>query len=379
MTKKSKMTLALASMLGITAGATAVSGFAWFATTKSADLDITNIGVYSKSSGLDVDLVTSNLVGVTNNSSTTGHIHLVGASASAAVTETFTGNGTDTDFVIRQYPNAKPIVKVANSTLTDSDFDWDEDHPVNQRTISINTPPANEAKVEITYTPYAALTDTSSIDGQNIYKPVWTASGEGQYATDILRNQGEGYIQFSMTIEATGNAALEVYLDRPSIDPIDSTSTSADSYAAAITRVAFVEDKATDETLLILQNDISTNDQGLSYDKVSLGKNYSSTGTSTKDLYDISTLCDTVDSTYFAAPDKLTVKANQPGSWGTTAANMTKAKNWLCTLAAGETKTIIVSIWLEGTSANTTSGVTGKFANSPENGMISVNLPLVAF
>ena len=71
MTKKSKMTLALASMLGITAGAAAVSGFAWFTTTKSANINVTNIGIYTSSSGLDVKLKSgAPLIGCTDNSST---------------------------------------------------------------------------------------------------------------------------------------------------------------------------------------------------------------------------------------------------------------------------------------------------------------------
>ena len=69
MTKKSKMTLALASMLGITAGATAVSGFAWFATTKSADIDITNIGVYNNNPSTIDNLhrEAKNVIWVTNS------------------------------------------------------------------------------------------------------------------------------------------------------------------------------------------------------------------------------------------------------------------------------------------------------------------------
>ena len=377
MTKKSKLVLAMASMLGITAGATAVSGFAWFATAKSADLDISNIGIYSKSSGLNVNLLTSNLVGVTDNSSTTGNIHLIGATG-AATSETFEGDGSNKTFTIKQYPSAKPTVTVDGNPVDAGDITWTQG--ATGKTLTLATEPANGKPVVISYTPYAALTDTSSIDGQNIYKPVWTASGEGQYATDILRNQEEGYIQFSMTIQASGNAALEVYLDRPSIDPVNSAADSPDSYAAAITRVAFVEDKDTDETLLILQNNIGSNNQGLSKTLVDGGKNYDSDDEGTDpDLYNIATLCGTVSSTIFQAPEKTVAKANQPGSWGVDPEHRTKANNWLCTLNAGETKTIIVSIWLEGTSGNTSSQVYGSFVNSPANGMIKVNLPLVAF
>lgn len=56
MTNRSKMILGLASLLGVTAGATAVSGFAWFVTTKTADVEVTNIGVYSKNPTLSVNV-----------------------------------------------------------------------------------------------------------------------------------------------------------------------------------------------------------------------------------------------------------------------------------------------------------------------------------
>lgn len=56
MKNRSKMILGLASLLGVTAGATAVSGFAWFVTTKTADVEVTNIGVYSKNPTLSVNI-----------------------------------------------------------------------------------------------------------------------------------------------------------------------------------------------------------------------------------------------------------------------------------------------------------------------------------
>lgn len=379
MTKKSKMTLALASMLGITAGATTVSGFAWFATTKSADIDITNIGIYSKSSSLDLRLKAgAPLVGCTDSTtlaSSQGDINLVGA-VGESVTESQDAAASQVAFELKQYASATPTVKVDNAA-----YDGTVTLSADGKTVTLGSAPGEGKKVSFTYAPYAALTDTSSDDGQHIFKPTWTASGEGQYATAISENGGVGYVQFTMTLTATGNADLEIYLDRPSIDPVDDTAGSADSYAAAITRVSFVEDKATDETLLILQNSIGSNDnKGLNKDLIDAGFNYDSDDAdSVNDLYDISTLCGTVNSSIFKTPDTAHAKANLQGSWGTTAANKTKDNNWLCTLTASETKTIIVTIWLEGTSANTGNTVYGKYANSLENGMISVNLPIVAF
>lgn len=382
MTKKSKMTLALASMLGVTAGATAVSGFAWFATTKSADIDITNIGIYSKSSGLDLRLKSgAALVGVTDSTATPsgeGNINLVGA-VGAAVTEKQNATAADqVKFPLSQYASAVSTVKIDGAayegtvTLTDDG-----------KSVTLGAAPGLDKEVSVTYTPYAALTDTSSDDGQHIFKPTWTASGEGRYATAISENGGVGYVQFTMTLTATGNADLEIYLDRPSIDPVDDTANSADSNAAAITRVSFVEDKASDpdETLLILQNSIGSNDnKGLNKDLIDDGFNFDSDDEdSVNDLYDISSLCAAVDTNIFKTPDTLNAKANLQGSWGKDNNNKTKANNWLCTLAANETKSIVVTIWLEGTSANSGNAVYGRYANTIENGMISVNLPVVAF
>ena len=118
MTKKSKLVLAMASMLGITAGATAVSGFAWFTTTKSATVDITNIGVYSKSSALDVTLK-AGLVGCTDDNSGSGDINLVGA-VGAAKTETILSDGTAT-VTLSQYPSVKPTAISVGAVRTCGD------------------------------------------------------------------------------------------------------------------------------------------------------------------------------------------------------------------------------------------------------------------
>lgn len=375
MTKKSKLVLGLASMLGVSAGATAVSGFAWFATTKSADIDITNIGIYSKSSGLNVQLKSgAPLIGCTNNNSDVGDINLVGATGAEVKEYKDTEDAEQKTFELRQYPSGTVTAKVGNDAVTVS--------TVSGKNVTLSAAPGASKTVEFTYTPYAALTDTSSIDGQNIYKPVWTASGEGQYATSLAHNAGEGYIQFTMTLTASGNSDLEIYLDRAYIDPVDTAADSADTYAADITRVAFVEDKAlpeVDETLLILQNDTSTNDRGIDSTKVGDFNYDSDDADSVNDLYDITGLTSAVNSSYFAAPEKTVAKANQPGSWGTDANHKNKTNNWLCTLRANETKDIIVTIWLEGTSGNTGGLDKGSFINSPENGMIKVHVPLVAF
>lgn len=366
MTKKSKMTLALASMLGITAGATAVSGFAWFTTTKSADVDITNIGVYSKSSALSATFQTANK-GCVNDSSTEGDINVKG-STGTATTDTFTGDGSKTVFTLKQYASAQPTVKVGGTAYSGT-VTWTAGNTA--KTVTLSDAPAADAVITMEYTPYAALTDVSSIDGQNIYKPTWTASGEGIYATAIPAAT-EGYLSFTMRLTASGSSDLAVYLNQPHITA--ATADPADAAAAAITRVALIEDKATDETLLVLQNNTaSPNNKGIDSAFVSGGFNYDSDTDGNKDLFDISQVTATVAAAKFAAPDA-TNKSTMSSEPGQTAAN-----NFLTTIDAGQQKDIIVVVWLEGTNGNTGAGPNGSYASSPENGMINIQLPLIAF
>ena len=367
MTKKSKMTLALASMLGITAGATAVSGFAWFTTTKSATVDITNIGVYSKSSALSA-VFHNAIKGCTNDSSTEGDINVKG-STGTATTDTFTGDGSKKVFTLKQYASAQPTVKVGGVAYSGT-VTWAAGNTA--KTVTLSDAPAADAVITMEYTPYAALTDVSSIDGQNIYKPTWTASGEGIYATAIPAAT-EGYLSFSMTLTASGSSNLAVYLNQPHITA--ATADPADAAAAAITRVALIEDKATDETLLVLQNKIaSPNNKGIDSAFVSGGFNYDSDDEGTEpDLFDISQVTATVADDKFAAPDdkNKSTMSSEPGQ--------NADCNFLTTVDAGQQKDIIVVVWLEGTNGNTGKGPNGSYASSPENGMINIQLPLIAF
>lgn len=370
MTKKSKLVLAMASMLGITAGATAVSGFAWFTTTKSADLDITNIGVYSKSSALSAVWKQANK-GCVNDSSSEGDINVVGATGSAK-TDTDKGNGTKTEFTLTQYASAQPTVKVDGVAYSGT-VTWAAGNTA--KTVTLDPAPANNTTVTFEYTPYAALTDVSSVDGQAIFKPKWTASGEGIYATTIDAAT-EGYLSFTMTLTASGSSDLAVYLNQPHINA--ASADNADVSAAAITRVALIEDDDQDPltantTKLVLQNSIASN-KGIDQDFIDDGVTYDVPPTDgTPDLFDLSTLTSTVASGVFAIPDA----SNK--STLSTAPTANATNNFVCTVAAGTSTDIIVVVWLEGTCGNTGSGPNGKFAQSPENGMINIQLPLIAF
>ena len=358
----------MASMLGITAGATAVSGFAWFTTTKKADVDISNIGVYSKSSALAVTFKEA-LVGCADDGSDPGDIDV-----KTAGTETFTGDGTTTSFTLKDIPDAKPTVKLGDTPVDEANVSWTSGTKV----VSLSTPPANGVSVKITYSPFSAvLTDVSSVDGQAIYKPTWTATGEGRYATAVPTVQ-EGFLRFSMTLEASGSSDLKVYLNLPTISP--SGSTEADVAAAKIARVSIVEDADQDldvtanVTRLVLQNNNIANNKGIDSTFVAAGKTGTQPGTSTAvfDMNSINVAC-----TNFANPDTVDKSALS------TAPDMTAAKNYITTVPAGGQTDIIVTVWLEGTNGNVSSNLYGSYDAendlNPLNGSIDVSLPLIAF
>lgn len=364
MTKKSKMTLALASMLGITAGATAVSGFAWFTTTKSATVDITNIGVYSTSSDLDVRLKNpiKGCIDDTEHPSSRGDLNLIGGTATTPTVETFTAGATQTEYTIKQYPSAAPTVtyKVGNGDPVNATVQtWGK----TSKTIELSAAPTEGALVTITYTPYAALTDISSADGKTFYKPVWTAGNQGVTATAItdVTSASTGYVSFAMTITASGSDALDVYVNNASITGV--TGSAADTAAANITRVAFIVNNAAS---LILQKTV-TNANNKGIDSTFAGT------ANAAPLWDLSSL-DTVPSALAA------IHGVDKSTWSKATGHQSKAENFVCTVAGNSSVDVTVNIWLEGTSGNESGDASGEFATAanPENGMISVSLPLIA-
>ena len=98
MTNRSKMILGLASLLGVTAGATAVSGFAWFVTTKTATVDVTNIGVYNNNPSLTMHI--NNPQGITQIASSGNDYSFSAVKDSTTASETASGDGTKTAFVL---------------------------------------------------------------------------------------------------------------------------------------------------------------------------------------------------------------------------------------------------------------------------------------
>ncbi len=375
MTKKSKLVLGLASMLGVSAGATAVSGFAWFTTTKQANVNVTNIGIYSKSSALDIAFQNADLNTAGSVSSST---LTVNAKSTTAVVEKFNGNGTTTAFTLNQTPFADddPAITVGGAENTA----WS----ISGKTITFNSAPATgEENIVVTYHPREVLTDVSSVDGQHIYKPTWTASGEGEKAT-AMPAATDGYLAFTMRLTASGSSPLEVFLNSPAITP--ATNGAADTAAANISRVAIIEKgDASDTTKLILQNTIGTNNKGISSDNASDGgKNWNYDGVDGYDGWDLSIASPSCVST--VSSELLTTtgspsKNNLSSAPAHDTAAEKLASNYVCHIDAGGHKDIKVVVWLEGTSYNTNGYAYGAYASetNPINGLFSVSLPLIAF
>ena len=357
MTNRSKMILGLASLLGVTAGATAVSGFAWFVTTKTATVDVTNIGIYNNNPSLSVDIINTKGVVKTNNAA--NDFNLMAANDSSDFLETKTGDGTETEFILTGTPIAQPTAYV-NGVATA--ITWDSAN--NKATFA--TAPADGAEIRFVYCDKAALTDVSSIDGINVYDPTWEVASEGRNAT-IIRDadEGEQYITFDMKFTAPTTGALKVFLDRPTITALDGTDDS-DKEAADVARVGF--STAADGNVLTISNKVSSGyEKGISQDKVEDYDDFGTTNANTTaGHYEISHVTDNCQHLVVPSTTNYSVLSAAPD---TTAAN-----NYLCTIN-GSDVTVHVCIWLEGTSH-----VDGEGNNSlPIGGEISVSLPIVAF
>lgn len=370
MTKKSKLVLGLASMLGVSAGATAVSGFAWFTTTKQATVNATNIGVYSKNSALDIAFVSGdmNCVGSVTDGTLT-----VEAKNTTATVDSFTGDGTTTAFTLRLTPFAANDPTITVNSAANSDW------TLSGKVITFGTAPGNGQTIEVTYHAKEVLTDVSSVDGQHIYKPTWTASKEGQQAT-AMPAATDGYLAFTMKLTASGDSPLEVFLNYPNITGV--TDGAADTAAANISRVAIIEDTSTH---LVLQNNIASNNRGISETNASNeGKNWNYDGVDGYDGWDLSvaspSCVSTVDSNIFTAT-KSASKNNLSAAPAHSSATEKRDSNWVTHIDAGGYKNIKVVVWLEGTSSNTDGYAYGSYASAtnPMNGMFNVSLPLIAF
>ena len=352
MKNRSKMILGLASLLGVTAGATAVSGFAWFVTTKTADVAVTNIGVYNNNPSLSVNI--TNMKGVVRTNNAANDFDLKAANDTSDFLETKTGNGTDASFILTGTPLAQPKAYIDGAEVTVSSYN-SETH-----TVTLAAVPEDGKEIRFVYCDKAALTDVSSKDGINFYDPTWQAAHEGTKATKIpTATAGEQYITFDMVFTAPTTGSLNVFLDRPSITPL-SNSNDADKEAAAVTRVAFSTD--TDGNVLTISNNVSADyKKGIS-----------------KSLIDGSH-ADTADGDYtvtsfLADCENLVVPSTTNYSVLSTVADLDAAHNYITTIN-GSDVTVHVAIWLEGTSH-----VDEKGNNStPIGGEINVSLPIVAF
>lgn len=375
MTKKSKLVLAMASMLGITAGAAAVSGFAWFTTTKSATVSVTNIGVYSKSSALAVTFKEGTRCTGTNGA--TG-INVVGDHAASTTTQVITANATQAStkkFAVDKHPyklgGATVTIKsgsseAVNGTVTDIDEE--------SREITLSNTILEGDIVTITYTPYEAMTDVSSYDGQTFYKPTWTATGEGHYAT-ALPTTTTGHVQFTMTLAATGASDLMVYANSGvAITAADDTNPH-DNAAAGITRVAVIDDYSS-ATKFVTQNATSAGTVGINSTWAGTRNVRLDGGEGANDGWDLKATGEAAipSISNLVQANAIEDKSAHDAAWAEL--NQTYSDGYITTVPAGQTRDVTVAIWLEGTN-NTDSE--GKFNADPEKGMIGVTLPLIAF
>lgn len=357
MKNRSKMILGLASLLGVTAGATAVSGFAWFVTTKTADVDVTNIGVYNKNPSLSVTI--DNLKGVKRTNNTANDFNLQAANDTTSLLETFTGDGSETEFALTGTPLATPTAYV-NGEVVATTYD-----SVNNKVI-FDTAPDNGKEIRVVYCDKAALTDVSSFDANNFYKPIWQVANEGKKATLIDdAKAGEQYISFDLNFIKPTTGSLKIFLDRPHITA-NNTSKDEDKAAAEVARVGFY----TNQTALILSNkaDVEEYQNGITKAKV---EDYDGTHVDASDVpgdYDVSKVV-AGEVTNLAKPytENYSIRSTAPTA---DAAHM-----YIGEVTSAADLTVHVSIWLEGTSAIDDDGN----YSAPIGGEINVDLPIVAF
>ena len=357
MKNRSKMILGLASLLGVTAGATAVSGFAWFVTQKTADVDVTNIGVYNKNPSLSV--VIDNLEGVVRTNSDANDFNLKAANDTTSLFETFTGDGSETEFALAGTPLAEPTAYIDGAVVATT---YDS---ANNKVI-FATAPANGKEIRVVYCDKAALTDISSFDADTFYKPIWQVANEGKNATLIDdATAGEQYISFDLTFIKPTTGSLKIFLDRPSITA-NNTSKDEDKAAAEVARVGFY----TDHTALVLSNkaDIAAYQKGISKDKV---EHYNATNVNANQTpgdYEIAKVLDTgVTNLVKPYTENYSIRSTAPTADAT--------HMYIGEVTTAADLTVHVSIWLEGTSAVDDDGN----YSAPIGGEINVDLPIVAF
>ena len=357
------MILGLASLLGVTAGATAVSGFAWFVTTKTATIDVTNIGVYNNNPSLSVNI--TNMKGVKRTNNAANDFNLEAGKDSTSLFETFTGDNSTTEFTLTGTPVAAPSAYV-DGVFTSTT--WDSAAP---KKVTFATAPATDKEIRIVYVDNAALTDVSSADAINFYDPTWMAAFEGTKATRIPNAvAGEQYISFDMVFTAPTTGSLKVFLDRPTITALDNTN-DADKEAAAVARVGFASDSANILTLSNKDHNDTGYEKGISKTKVEA---YPGAGTSN------GANAKTTDGEYvvtevLADCANLVKPSTTNYSVMSSAPDMDAAHMYLGEVSSSNV-TIHVSIWLEGTSH--VDAETGN-NSTPIGGEINVSLPIVAF
>ena len=362
------MILGLASLLGVTAGATAVSGFAWFVTTKTADVEVTKIGVYNNNPSLTV--LVGSLKGVKRTNSAANDFNLEAGKDTTSFTQSETGDGTTAEFTLNNPLNTpKAYVDGVEAAGTYSSA---------TKKFTFDAAPANNAKIEFVYVDNAPLTDVSSIDGVNIYDPTWQTAYEGLKATRIKKaTAGEQYISFDLTFKAVETGSLKIFLDRPTIKAKENNTTAADNEAADVARVGF---SIGGTNVLTLSNkEFNAEHEDTGYEKGIDSAKVASYPTAGDDFgrncedqdaiqgYTVADVLSNCQNLWKPSLENYSIRSAAPTA---------DAKHMYITTVSNADVVVHVSIWLEGTS--NVDPVTGNNSD-PIGGEINVKLPIVAF
>jgi len=179
MKTKQKMILGLAGLLGVSAAATAVSGYAWFTTTTTGSASFTTVSVYTLNSSLTVSHVASN----------------------TASTPSYTGSGTEN-------------IVYDCSGITDNLTDISSNDGIHM------------------YSPKW----TSTNPGVTAEKINEVSAGDLNATVSSI----SGYISVTLKLAVSGRSDMDIYISAATIAAA-SEGTAADEAAAGVTRMAFIE------------------------------------------------------------------------------------------------------------------------------------------
>ncbi len=302
MKNKSKVVLGLVAMVAATAGVGATATFAWFTTQNTATVNFASSNVVSD-----------------NNSITVEYSHVA-------------NNGIPVDA-----SNNPSSANVTN----------------------------NNAKSALSISGFSIDSRDVSGDGKTFYRPTWKSGLAGSEAQSIstvsndkvfnadgsVKSGKTYYVTFGVKITNKSTTATNIYLDENTkVSP--AVAGTINDAAASATRVAIWDD-----TTIVSYWHNDTTDATLQY----LKKDADKTSTTYKLANAECALTDITSSD----TDKTMYNVTHRGAWTTPVKNsqsgvVTKdTGSQLCTIGATASKTITVSMWIEGTYSTATDSCIG--------------------